>query len=311
MSTISVVLATYNGEKYIEEQLASIKNQTRNLDQVVIVDDFSTDHTVEKIKQFMHDYNLCNWEIIENKENIGWKKNFKKGFDHCNGDYIFPCDQEDIWRLDKIEKIVGYMDDHPSVELMASNYAILNESNLKSSHASTYARAARKMKDDGSIESVKLNQKWFYIQRPGCTYCFKKNFYDEIKAYWNTEWAHDAILWRYACVRKSLYIWNEQLISFRRHDSNVTGRIQNDKNKGMKNIDCYINMHRDILKYLAEKNDCESMKVVENTLEFWKLKKKCTEEKSFVALVKLLVRYHSSYVDEISVLAEIYRFFTW
>lgn len=50
------------------------------------------------------------------------RKNFKSGFDLATGDYIFPCDQDDIWHFDKVEKMVECMENNPKIELLAANY---------------------------------------------------------------------------------------------------------------------------------------------------------------------------------------------
>ncbi len=102
---ISVVMTTYNGKKHIYEQLCSLANQTRKPDQLLIFDDCSTDDTVSIVKRFIEMKNLCNWKIIENESNLGWRKNFMFGLLKAEGDYIFPCDQDDIWSEDKIEKM--------------------------------------------------------------------------------------------------------------------------------------------------------------------------------------------------------------
>ena len=70
-----------------------------------ILDDCSKDETPELIRKYIIDNNLSGWKLIENQTNQGWKKNFKLGFDLATGDYIFPCDQDDIWHLDKVQKM--------------------------------------------------------------------------------------------------------------------------------------------------------------------------------------------------------------
>ena len=110
---LSVVISTYNGSKYILEQLDSIRNQTRRADEVMIIDDCSTDDTVEKINNFLKKYNLNNWKIVKNVENKGWKRNFMEGIWRSNGDLIFPCDQDDIWMPDKLQLMEAIMVEHP------------------------------------------------------------------------------------------------------------------------------------------------------------------------------------------------------
>ena len=67
---ISLVMATYNGAKYLNEQLDSIKNQTLKLDEVIIVDDVSTDDTSYLVEKYISNHQL-NWMFIKNEKNLG------------------------------------------------------------------------------------------------------------------------------------------------------------------------------------------------------------------------------------------------
>lgn len=101
----SVVMSTYNGEKYITEQLDSLRTQSQSADEVIIADDCSTDHTVEIVRRYINQHNLSDWQVIVNQHNKGWRRNFMEAMWSASGDLIFPCDQDDIWRNDKIKVI--------------------------------------------------------------------------------------------------------------------------------------------------------------------------------------------------------------
>ena len=74
---ISLLMATFNGEKYIRQQLESILNQACALDEVVIIDDKSDDATVSIVRDFISTHGLNEkWHLYVNKQNCGWKKNF-------------------------------------------------------------------------------------------------------------------------------------------------------------------------------------------------------------------------------------------
>ena len=75
---ISVVMATYNGERFIREQLLSIFNQTMSVDEIIICDDNSRDNTVQIIKDIQKEYKNIDIRLIQNNNNLGYKLNFKR-----------------------------------------------------------------------------------------------------------------------------------------------------------------------------------------------------------------------------------------
>lgn len=109
---VSVALATYNGERYLEDQLLSIFRQTRIPDQIVISDDHSIDRTDSIITKCINDAgrNIPEIIYIKNDRDKGLSGNFENALEKCTGDYIFLCDQDDVWFSDKIEymlKVAG------------------------------------------------------------------------------------------------------------------------------------------------------------------------------------------------------------
>jgi len=102
---ISVCIATYNGEKYIKEQLQSVLSQLSENDEVIISDDCSTDHTLEIIKD-MEDYRI---KIFEGKRFASPILNFENALFHSKGDYIFLCDQDDVWLPSKVKNTLPYL----------------------------------------------------------------------------------------------------------------------------------------------------------------------------------------------------------
>ena len=106
---ISVVMATYNGERFIVEQMESIRKQSLLPDEVLIFDDGSKDKTVETVEKYICDNQLKSWNIIKNKENKGYSSNFSDAMKAASGDIIFLSDQDDIWIDNKIENMVAIM----------------------------------------------------------------------------------------------------------------------------------------------------------------------------------------------------------
>jgi len=109
---ISVALCTYNGAKFLSEQLKSIADQTLPVDELVVCDDRSKDNTIEIIRSFAE---KCAFpvHIHINEANLGSTKNFEKCLSLCTGDIIFLCDQDDKWRADRVQKQADYLNEHP------------------------------------------------------------------------------------------------------------------------------------------------------------------------------------------------------
>lgn len=121
----SVVLTTYNGEKYIEEQLDSIRNQTMTPDEVLIRDDCSTDKTADTVREYIMRYNL-NWDFRVNEVNKGFFDNFFDAIGVCTGDVIYLADQDDVWDLNKIEKFTELYESDPEIMMIQSNLRFID-----------------------------------------------------------------------------------------------------------------------------------------------------------------------------------------
>ena len=102
---ISVCIATYNGEKYIREQLDSILPQLGLDDEVIISDDSSTDNTLKIIEE----YNDCRIKIFSNNKFYSPILNFENALKKAQGDFIFLSDQDDIWKSNKVEVVMKYL----------------------------------------------------------------------------------------------------------------------------------------------------------------------------------------------------------
>ena len=111
---ISVCMATYNGEQFIHEQLESILGQLEGDDEIVIVDDASTDKSVRIAERFS-DKRI---RIFRQARNCGVLKTFERALKEATGEIIFLADQDDIWRPDKVSKIKSLFSARPDLSLV-------------------------------------------------------------------------------------------------------------------------------------------------------------------------------------------------
>lgn len=101
---ISIAMATYNGEKYLREQLDSILAQTVQDFELVVCDDCSTDSTVRILEEYVE--KDARIKIFCNEQNLGFVKNFEKAISLCQGECIALSDQDDVWLPEHLQVLL-------------------------------------------------------------------------------------------------------------------------------------------------------------------------------------------------------------
>ena len=248
---ISVALCTYNGERYIHQQIESILDQTLSVDEIVVCDDGSTDHTLSIIES-LRESTKTDIRIHRNKTNLGVCANFQKAVDLCKGDIIFLSDQDDVWHLDKVEKTIDYFDKHPDKQVVFTDAQLINP--------------------DGTLTGVNL---WdytfhsFYRQQfdnhlafecfingnhaTGATMAIRKRFAEQhpFAPFCTKELLHDHVIALQAVMEHQLGYINLPLIDYRTHSEQQVGVRYGSKKPPANDYRAalYIDLHNyDILK---------------------------------------------------------------
>ena len=125
MNRIGVIVATYNGERYIDQQLSSIIKQTMKPDLIVVSDGGSQDKTVSICNDILGRFGIT-FKILASRDHLTVSKNFEKAFQECNCEYIFFADQDDVWDTKKIEIMINEMEARDAV-LCFTNASIVDE----------------------------------------------------------------------------------------------------------------------------------------------------------------------------------------
>ncbi len=122
---VSVYMSAYNAEKYILESVNSVLNQTYKNIQLIVVDDCSTDKTLEILKS-VDDVRL---EVYQNSKNMHMAYSWNEGLKHVKGEYVAHIDADDMWLPDKTEKQVAFLEEHPEYGACFTHADIIDENN--------------------------------------------------------------------------------------------------------------------------------------------------------------------------------------
>ena len=124
MKRVSVALATFNGARYLAEQLQSLEEQTLKPWELVVSDDSSSDDTIDIVERFAQS---CSFpvKIMKNQERLQFRHNFRRAAEACNGDLIAFCDQDDIWRPHKLATVIPLFEEE-GVKLVYHNALVFD-----------------------------------------------------------------------------------------------------------------------------------------------------------------------------------------
>ncbi len=223
--SVSVCIPTYNGEKYIIDQLQSILIQLSENDEILIHDDFSTDNTVNLINNL----NDSRIKITQNRSNIGLKKTIENALIQAKGDYIFLCDQDDVWCSDKISISSKYLQMH---DLIISD-CYVTDKNLNIIYNSYYNN---RKTNRSFIGNIIINQ---YV---GCCMAFKRTILKDVLPFPQMIPLHDIWIGNIARVYYNVRFIPEKLVYHRRHEFNQSSTGLASKNSLFKKISIRINL---------------------------------------------------------------------
>lgn len=206
---VSVAMATYNGEKYLREQVDSIFNQTHKAIELVITDDASADNTVKIIGELQQKYK--NIRLLQNEKNMGVTKTFERSIKNCTADFIAISDQDDIWEPKKIELLLGEL----GVADAAYGNSVLIDMHGNSMH-----------KSFGSI----MNLKSYYSAAPfllnnclpGHAILMKREFAEKVIPF-PAGMMYDRWISFYGAGRNGIKYIDLPLVLYRQHENNAVG----------------------------------------------------------------------------------------
>ncbi len=202
----SVVMATYNGELYVSEQIESVLKNMKENDELIISDDGSSDNT----KTIVRSYMSCNKNIklIEGPKG-GVTRNFENALKHVQGEVIFLCDQDDIWATNKIETVLSAM--QGDITLVMHDAVVIQGE--KVIYPSFMQHRGSKL---GLVNNLIKNS---YI---GCCMAFKRELLDYILPFPEKICMHDQWIGLISERYGRSKCLSDKLIQYRRHENNAS-----------------------------------------------------------------------------------------
>ncbi|MDI1243725.1 MAG: glycosyltransferase family 2 protein [bacterium] len=227
----SIAMATFNGSKYVCEQLESFGRQSRLPDEVVVSDDGSTDATLDIVREFAARSSF-EIRVFTNEAMRGVVSNFQNAISHCTGELIFLSDQDDVWHERKIDTIVQEFDRDPSVGFLFSNAELVdNELNELGETIWNRRFSTAEQRDFNAGEIYKVIFERNVVT--GATAAFRSNLRRWLLPMPNDfPFLHDAWIALACSALGNVAFVPEKLIKYRIHDGQTT-RIPEAEDFGM------------------------------------------------------------------------------
>lgn len=227
---ISVCMATFNGEKFLREQLDSVLLNLGENDEVIISDDGSTDKTIEVIESYVDKDSRISLLAGPRKGIIA---NFENAIINCHGDYIYLCDQDDVWSPDKVFGVQKAFSVNEA--LVVVHDAQVVDKNLKEILPSFF-----EFRNSGAGFWHNFYKNGYI----GCCMAFKRELLPFIIPIPKNIEMHDQWIGMWGDLKGKNVFIPEKLLKYRRYENNVSGMEHHPLLKMVRNrivlLTCYI-----------------------------------------------------------------------
>ncbi len=234
---LSCAMTTYNSNPiFLQKQLDSLRQQEVPFQEVIIVDDGSTNGTVAYLRQYIQEHHLWHWKVIEHQKNSGFVRSFIEALKATTKDIVFLCDHDDVWYPQKTKRMRDILQADENLLALASSFDLIDQNDQALIQPCDPQKANHNLIPH-PVNSNGLTYMTFHDVRvhnfaPGCTLAVKQSLVkDYLKYADDIDLPHDWALCAIATLlkparlveQKSLAYLDEPLIAYRQHPHNTLG----------------------------------------------------------------------------------------
>src|SRR5579875_865233 len=219
--SVSVALATHNGERFLAEQLSSLAAQTRPPAELVVYDDCSTDGTVALIERFAR---TAPFEVrlLEGQRQLGHAEAFLRAAAACRGDLVAFCDQDDVWLAHKLARCVSEFEREPQLTLVVHSAALIDSVGQRLPGAFPAFRR-RRVLSPARAPVVPTTPGFAAVITRDCIEAWDAVADPPVTRFGPACWSHDTWTAFVACALGKIALLPDLLVLYRQHESNVYG----------------------------------------------------------------------------------------
>ncbi len=218
---LSVAMCTYNGARYLREQLESLAGQRRLPDELVVCDDGSADGTVALLEEFAAKSPFP-VRLVHNPENLGYRRNFAQAITLCIGEVIALADQDDLWYPEKLHRLEQIFQQHPGIGGVFSDGDIIDDRSRPVGRtlwqSFLFGREDQERFRTGHAVDALLRRNVV----TGMAFALRRSAFDELPEI-PASWVHDGWLAILLAVRSGIYACRERLVGYRVHGEQQLG----------------------------------------------------------------------------------------
>ena len=212
---ISVAMASYNGRKYIKEQIDSIMHQSLKIDQLVIIDDASAEKSEDIIRACLEGHE-CELIYRVHEQNRGYAQTFLEALSLTTGKYVFLADQDDVWETDKVKTCIQTMEENPSICCLSSCNILIDGEGKTIRPEKMKGKKLQMV----SAEDLLLQKKL----RPGMALVLRDSVVKRLSTIDTSGYRqHDRLVEYLAVLDGGFFVLKEYLNRYRIHGENTSG----------------------------------------------------------------------------------------